>query len=592
MLLTGIVFLLWASFVLHVARLSNKSVMKITEVDIAKGEIALQSQQHQLEATESQKLAAVGQLTGGLAHDFNNILGIVVGNLDEMQEALPRGFDQIQSQLDSALTAALAGVEVSRGLLAVARREKNDVQVYNLNTLIGEIMPVINNAAGSNVTVRSQLTPRKLICRINGSGLDNVILNLVINSRDAMRGVAGNMVLTLRTTAVSVQSGFDDKLPPGWYAMVEVSDTGVGMNDVVVEQIFKPFFTTKPQHEGTGLGLAMVARYVEEAGGVAHVRSSEGAGTAVRLYLPLDKLGGDVAESQEFQDRGLPRHQKAVNDVWDAGLDSLAADAARISKVSTALILTMDKNQQVLKASVGSDDRPMLDDERFFFPTNQDTQQVIVVPDTRLDPRFSQSPLVINEPAIHFYAAAPLIDSSGDAAGALCVIGHAPATLAHWQTEQLQVLAEAAMNIVELSSQTFLEKATGAAAKVADTAALPAKTSDISTVLIVDDEIALCELSAIWLTSLGCKVTVAHNAADALEELAKRHYAILFTDIVMPGGMDGIELAKEALLLQSHLKVLITSGYADRLAEDKELPGELISKPYRKIDLINAISRL
>ena len=140
-------------------------------------------------------------------------------------------FSQIQSQLASALAAALAGVEVSRGLLAVARREQKQIQAYNLNTLIGDIMPLIHSAAGSSVTVRSQLTARKLICRVNSSGLDNVILNLVINARDAMRSLAGSMVLTLRTNGVNIQSGFDDRLSPGWYALVEVSDTGVGMNE-------------------------------------------------------------------------------------------------------------------------------------------------------------------------------------------------------------------------------------------------------------------------------------------------------------------------------------------------------------------------
>ena len=156
--LRAFVFLLWAAFVVQVARLSHKSVLKLTESDIEKSEMVIKSQQHQFEAIEAQKLAAVGQLTGGLAHDFNNILSIVVGNLDEIQEALPPQFSQIQSQLDSALAAALAGVEVSRGLLAVARREQKQIQAYNLNTLIGDIMPLIHSAAGSGVTIRSQLT--------------------------------------------------------------------------------------------------------------------------------------------------------------------------------------------------------------------------------------------------------------------------------------------------------------------------------------------------------------------------------------------------------------------------------------------------
>jgi signal transduction histidine kinase/CheY-like chemotaxis protein len=588
MLLTSIVFLLWATFVVQVARLSHKSILKLTKADIEKSEITTKSQQHQLEATESQKLAAVGQLTGGLAHDFNNILGIVVGNLDEMQEALPPEYSQIHSQLASALAAALAGVEVSRGLLAVARREQKQIQAYNLNTLIGDIMPLIHSAVGSSVTVRAQLTARKLICRVNGSGLDNVILNLVINARDAMRSLAGSMVLTLRTNGVNIQSGFDDRLSPGWYALVEVSDTGVGMNEALLKQIFQPFFTTKGQGEGTGLGMSMVSRYVEEAGGIVLVESTEGAGTAVRLYLPLEKAQSGVLEAAESHRAKLFQHQNSAHELSDAGFDLLAAEAARTCRVPIAFILTMDEPRQSLKASVGIDGTLMLDDERFFPPATQDAKHVLVVPDARVDPRFSQSPLVIAESAVRFYAAAPIVNTDGCAVGVLCVIDGLPNTLAHW----LQALAERAMRLMDGSRQSDSIHAKLAGGKGTDSDTPVLKKGDISSVLVVDDEVALCELSAIWLTSLGCKVTIAHSAAEALEHLSKKRYAILFTDIVMPGGMDGVELARKALLLQTHLKVLITSGYADRLSEDKELPGELISKPYRKIDLINAISRL
>jgi CheY-like chemotaxis protein len=534
----------------------------------------------------------VGQLTGGLAHDFNNILGIVVGNLDEMQEALPPEYSQIHSQLASALAAALAGVEVSRGLLAVARREQKQIQAYNLNTLIGDIMPLIHSAAGSSVTVRSQLTARKLICRVNSSGLDNVILNLVINARDAMRSLAGSMVLTLRTNGVNIQGGFDDRLSPGWYALVEVSDTGVGMNEVLLKKIFQPFFTTKGQGEGTGLGMSMVSRYVEEAGGIVLVESTEGAGTAVRLYLPLEKAQSDALEEADSRRAKLFQHQKRENEVSDAGFDLLAAEAARTCRVPMAFILTLHETRQSLKASVGIDGTLMLDDERFFPPATQDAKHVLVVPDARVDPRFSQSPLVIAESAVRFYAAAPMVNADGYAVGVLCVIDHEPNTLAHWQTVRLQTLAERAVSLMGRSKESDSIHAKLAVGKGADSDTPVLKKGDISSVLVVDDEVALCELSAIWLTSIGCKVTIAHSAAEALEHLAKKRYAILFTDIVMPGGMDGVELAKKALLLQTHLKVLITSGYADRLSEDKELPGELISKPYRKIDLINAISRL
>ena len=120
----------------------------------------MDSHRHQLEAVQSKKLAAVGQLTGSLAHDFNNLLSIVVGNLDEIREELPSELPEVEGRLDAALTATLGGIKVTRALLAVARREKNQIQSYNLNELILDIMPLINSSAGSAVMVRSQLVKR------------------------------------------------------------------------------------------------------------------------------------------------------------------------------------------------------------------------------------------------------------------------------------------------------------------------------------------------------------------------------------------------------------------------------------------------
>ena len=594
MLLASIVFLFGALFVVVVARLSGGFLLKLSEADFEKSAIQMDSHRHQLEAVQSKKLAAVGQLTGSLAHDFNNLLSIVVGNLDEIREELPNGLPEIEVRLDAALTATLGGIKVTRALLAVARREKNEIQSYNLNQLILDIMPLINSSAGSAVMVRPQLVNDELICRLNASGLDNVILNLVINARDAMGNLTGDKVLTLRTNNVNIEEDFDDRLSPGWYALVEVSDTGTGMSQAVLEQLFEPFFTTKGRDEGTGLGMSTVSRFLEEAGGAALIESTEEIGTAVRLYIPLEKIEGDIPAHSNSQRIEFFRSQKSLIAERDGELDLLAAEAARICRAPIALISVMDESERCLKAGVGFDPMDLPRDDAFFSHVLRYTKGVLVVPDARLDPRFLENPIKTSARPVQFYAAAPLVNADGFAVGVLCVIDHVPRNLFDWQTVQLESLAKRAMGAIDRLQKASPAQELPPVDTVTDIDAtgLSFKSADLFKVLVVDDEVDLCELSAIWLTSIGYKVTTANGPAEALEYLAKENYSILFTDIVMPGDMDGVELARKAMLLQPLLRVLLTSGYADRLLEDEDLPGELISKPYRKTDLVNAISCL
>ncbi len=236
-----------------------------------------------VERSESQKLAAIGQLTGGLAHDFNNLLGVVVGNLDFLGDKLPGDKHQ-----KAALDAALRGAEVTRSLLAVARRQPLEVAVQDLNALLSEMVPLLVSSAGSSVVVTANLSLDPLSARLDASGLSNVVLNLVINARDAMEGTRGEKRLTLSTRRLTVTDA-TGSLAPGAYAVLEVSDTGAGMSDAVRGQAFEPFFTTKDRGHGTGLGLAMVFGYAQQLGGRATIDSAQGAGTRVSVYLPLDE---------------------------------------------------------------------------------------------------------------------------------------------------------------------------------------------------------------------------------------------------------------------------------------------------------------
>ena len=238
-------------------------------------------------------LETLGRMTAGLAHDFNNLLGVVVGHLDLLAEKLPEGDSAAAAQVRTATDAALRCSQIVHSLLTVARRQAMAVQPCDMNQLVAEMLPLLRTSAGPAVSIRCDPAPGRLVARMDAAGFGNVVLNLVINARDAMKNRAMAEV-TLRTHRRLLQTGENPRLAAGGYALLEVADTGQGMSPEVIKRAFEPFFTTKGRNEGTGLGLAMVRGYADQLQGAAAIESKPGVGTTVRIYLPLDP-GDDPA---------------------------------------------------------------------------------------------------------------------------------------------------------------------------------------------------------------------------------------------------------------------------------------------------------
>ena len=235
----------------------------------------------------SQKLESLGQLTGGLAHDFNNLLGIVIGNLDLLHETLPEGTPE-QARAQTALQAALRGADVTRSLLAVARRQHLEPQDIDVNERIRDLLPLVGNTLGRRVQLHLELTPDTLHALVDGSGFDTAILNFAINARDAMAETGGELRLStcaLELPAHPPEPEYAD-LPAGKYVRIEIADNGCGMPPEVRARAFEPFFTTKPTGRGTGLGLSMVYGFARQSGGTAVLREAPGGGTIAALILP------------------------------------------------------------------------------------------------------------------------------------------------------------------------------------------------------------------------------------------------------------------------------------------------------------------
>ena len=234
---------------------------------------------------QSQKMEAVGQLTGGLAHDFNNLLAIIIGNLDMLREI--RAEDPVTDELvRDALESALRGADLTRRLLAFARRQPLQPEPADINEVIGAIVRLLSRTLGENITIELALAPNVWPVQIDRGQFEAVIANLATNARDAMPRGGSLLIATHNGRLDESYAAAHTDVTSGDYAVIEVSDSGTGMPPDVLTRIFEPFFTTKEQGKGTGLGLSMVFGFMKQSGGHITVYSEPDKGITFRLYLP------------------------------------------------------------------------------------------------------------------------------------------------------------------------------------------------------------------------------------------------------------------------------------------------------------------
>ena len=251
--------------------------------------------QRQTEAAlrQSQRMEAVGSLAGGMAHDFNNLLAIVIGNLDSIVAVAPVP-EIVSTLIHDALGAALRGAELTRSLLAFARRQPLRPTELDLNTLIVELAGLVGRLLREDVTVSLDLASDVSPVTADRAQLEAALVNLASNARDAMPN-GGTLRIATENRVLGVEyCRLHPGLRPGGYVMIEVSDTGTGMLPEVVSRVYEPFFTTKAADKGTGLGLSMVFGFVQQSGGHIDVASEPGIGTAFRLYLPRSAPAGSA----------------------------------------------------------------------------------------------------------------------------------------------------------------------------------------------------------------------------------------------------------------------------------------------------------
>lgn len=242
---------------------------------------------------QAQKMEAVGQLTGGLAHDFNNILGVAIGNLD-LLEAEVADSPRTAELLETALSALLRGADLTRALLAFSRRQPLQPARIDTAALLTSSARMLTRALGEHIKVGLRVDGDLWPVVVDAAQLESAITNLAINARDAMPS-GGNLGIAARNVELDEDyAAHNAEVTPGEYVLIEISDNGTGIAPEALARVFEPFFTTKPVGQGTGLGLSMVFGFIKQSGGHIRIYSELGIGTTVRLYFPRAEEGSDV----------------------------------------------------------------------------------------------------------------------------------------------------------------------------------------------------------------------------------------------------------------------------------------------------------
>ena len=302
---------------------------------------------------QSQKMEAVGQLTGGIAHDFNNLLAGISGSFELLDARINQGrLEGLDRYITTGQESTRRAAALTQRLLAFSRRQTLDPRPLDANRMLASISDLVQRSVGPNVKVEVVQAGGLWATKVDQSQLENAVLNLCINARDAMAPDGGTITIETANKWLDARTGRERDLPPGQYVSVCVTDTGTGMPPDVIAKIFDPFFTTKPLGQGTGLGLSMIYGFVRQSGGQVRVYSEIGKGTTMCLYLPRFMGEADaVADLEETSiDPGFGETVLIIDD--EPAIRMLAAEVLQ------------ENGYQVLEAEDGPAGLKMLQTDR------------------------------------------------------------------------------------------------------------------------------------------------------------------------------------------------------------------------------------
>ena len=294
----------WASVAIDPIRDDDGELIgfaKVTRDLTERRETQLQLELSQQALFQAQKMEAVGQLTGGIAHDFNNLLTGITGSLELLRSRMTQGrLTDADRYITAAMGAAARAASLTHRLLAFSRQQTLEPRAIDANGLISSMEELVRRSIGPSITLEIVLAVGLWPCFVDPNQLENAILNLAINARDAMPE-GGRLTMETAKSRVDETAARERDMAPGQYVTICVTDSGCGMPPEVIARVFDPFFTTKPPGQGTGLGLSMIYGFCKQSGGQVRVNSQVGEGTTVKLFLPRHR--GEAEETFEPAER-------------------------------------------------------------------------------------------------------------------------------------------------------------------------------------------------------------------------------------------------------------------------------------------------
>lgn len=301
---------------------------------------------------QSQKMEAVGQLTGGIAHDFNNMLTVVIGNL-QLLEQVSKNDEAINRPTQAAMDASLRAAELTKRLLAFSKQQLLTPRNMKINDLVAGIEPLLHRTITEHVSLKIKLADDLWLARIDPSQLENALINLAINARDAMHATShGRLTIeTMNTVLGDTYAAQQTDVTPGEYVMVAVSDNGEGIPEDVLPDVFDPFYSTKEIGKGSGLGLSMVYGFVKQSKGHIKLYSEEGHGTTVKIYIPRSKATHEDSIEQTVRTEAVPGGDETI---------LLVEDDEAVRDVAIRLLTSL--GYRVLHAECGSEALTLLDE--------------------------------------------------------------------------------------------------------------------------------------------------------------------------------------------------------------------------------------
>ena len=496
---------------------------------------------------QSQKMEAVGHLTGGVAHDFNNLLQVISANLDL---AVAGGGVEVDSRLrerlQNAIGAVARGSRLTAQLLAFARRQALAPKSVDLGRVIRDMSDMLRRTLGETIQIETVIAGGLWNTLVDPNQVENTVLNLAINARDAMPE-GGKLTLEVANAALDdAYAAAHAEVTAGQYVMLAVTDTGTGMTPEVMGRVFEPFFTTKPEGKGTGLGLAQAYGFVKQTGGHIKIYTEVGHGTTIKLYLPRTRREVDMPDATA----GLPvaggtEHILVVEDdegVRAAVVDMLGELGYRVAKAENA-----ESALEILRHEAPD----------------------LIFTDVVMPGQIPTRDFIRQAQAMH------------PGVLVLYTSGYTQNSIVHnGKLDDDAVLLSKPYRKDELARKlrsVFAGTARGAIAQ-AKAAAPPQPRGKV---LVVED-VALIRMTTVdMVEQLGFAVAEAADATEALAILGSDSgIEILLTDLGLP-GMNGHQLVAEALVRKPGLKIIIASGYSTSEDEGAKVAGaRYLTKPF------------